>query len=256
MFASFFDRRYALQHRLVLSVVIVTCLLSLRPVLAREWTDNSGTHEVEAELVKLDGDTVYLKKTDGAVTKVPLSKLCEDDRKFVRQQTAASAATATVVKIHPGEIVAPPDALVKSAAGAVGQRDNAELKTLTEKLGLDADQQTKIKAIYEKSDQKMKELLGKGQWNPTTYRDWTKAKNDEINAVLTPDQQDKLKELAAAAKARRGQRPLGMPSRRNAGGNPASGKPAVPEGVHVSIDAISNRITAQPAKSCSTPSFA
>ena len=51
-------------------------------------------HKVEAELVKLEGEVVYLKKADGSIAKVPLSKLCPADRDFVRQQTAAGAATA------------------------------------------------------------------------------------------------------------------------------------------------------------------
>ncbi len=228
------------MKRILFLSSVVSCLLALRPAIAREWTDSSGTHKVEAELVKLDGEVVHLKKNDGAIVKIPLNKLCEEDRKFVREQTAAPAPPVNVIKILPGQVVAPSDALVKSATGTIGQRDAAELTTLTEKLGLDADQQAKIKAINEKGAEKMKELLGKGQWNPATYHDWTKAKNDEINAVLTPDQQEKLKALRSPANVRRSQRPLGMPSRGNAGGNPASGKPAVPEGVRVSIDAISN----------------
>ncbi len=78
--------------KLVLSVLVVFCLLSLRPALSREWTDSSGTYKIEADLVKLDGETVHLKKPDGAIIKVPVDKLCDDDRTFVRQQTAAPVA--------------------------------------------------------------------------------------------------------------------------------------------------------------------
>ena len=206
MFASFFDRRCALKHRFVLSVLIVTCLLALHAALAREWTDSSGTRKIEAELVKLDGDVVHLKKPDGAIVKVPLSKLCEDDRKFVSQQTAAPVPPVTVIKIRPGQVVAPPDALVRSTGRATAQRDEARIKFLTEKLGLDADQQAKITAIYEADDLKLKELMNKRKYSPQVLREMLKAKNDAVNAVLTPEQQDKFKGLGSGANAIRAPR--------------------------------------------------
>ena len=147
--------------------------------------------------------TVYLKKSDGTIIKVPLSKLCEDDRKFVSQQRAAPAPPVTVIKIRPGQIVAPPDALVKSAEGAVGQRDEAQLKSLTEKLGLDADQQAKIKVIYAKSAQKMKELLGKGQWNPAmgSNPSYVKGPKNPVETVNWDDCQKFLGKLNAKSAA-------------------------------------------------------
>lgn len=84
-----------MKLRLVLSVLVVFCLLSLRPALARTWTDSSGTHKVEAELVKLDGEIVHLKKADGTIIKVTLDRLCPDDQKFVRQQMATSLLSLT-----------------------------------------------------------------------------------------------------------------------------------------------------------------
>ena len=90
-----------MKLKLVLSVLVVLCLLSLRPVLAREWTDSSGTYKIEAELVKLDGEVVHLKKSDGTIVKVPLNKLCEDDRKFVRQQMTANSAASPKADSQP-----------------------------------------------------------------------------------------------------------------------------------------------------------
>ena len=217
-----------MKHRLVLSVVIASCLLALRPALAREWTDSSGTHKIEAELVKLDGEIVHLKKADGAIVKVPLNKLCEDDRKFVREPTAPAPGKAndekpsapvpppvTVIKIRPGQVVAPPDALVKSAEGAAAQRDKARIKFLTEKLGLDADQQAKITAIYEADDLKLKELMNTRKYSPQALREMLKARNDAVNAVLTPEQQEKFKGLGSGATAIRAPRaePKSAPAR-------------------------------------------
>jgi len=76
----------------------------------------------------------------------------------------------------------------------------ARLKFLTEKLGLDADQQSKIKAIFEKNAPKFKELMSKGRENltdaeKTALRDLMKSQAEEVNAVLTPAQQEKMKEF-------------------------------------------------------------
>jgi Spy/CpxP family protein refolding chaperone len=76
----------------------------------------------------------------------------------------------------------------------------ARLKLMTEKLGLDADQQAKLKAIFEKNAPKFKEITAKGWENltdedKTAMRDLMKAQNDEINAILTPAQQEKMKEM-------------------------------------------------------------
>ncbi len=89
----------------------------------------------------------------------------------------------------------------------------AQLKFMTEKLGLDADQQAKIKAIFEKNRPQFKEFMSKGRGNLTdadkaALRELMKSQAEEMKAVLTPAQQEKLKELrshrpgAAKAKSR------------------------------------------------------
>ena len=49
-----------LQRRLL----VIAGLLALfaQAAKAREWTDSTGKFKVEAELVKVEGDTVFLKK--------------------------------------------------------------------------------------------------------------------------------------------------------------------------------------------------
>jgi Spy/CpxP family protein refolding chaperone len=94
--------------------------------------------------------------------------------------------------------------------GARRMDPEARLKFMTEKLGLDADQQAKIKAIYEKNGPKMKELMAKGRENltdadKTAMRDLMKSQTEEINAVLTPEQQEKMK--AMRPQGRRGEKP-------------------------------------------------
>lgn len=74
------------------------------------------------------------------------------------------------------------------------------LKVMTEKLSLTAEQQEKVKAIYEKYGPQMKEFMSKGRENlteqdRTKMRELMKSQNDEIDAILTPEQQEKMKEM-------------------------------------------------------------
>lgn len=52
----------------------------------REWTDASGTYKVQAELVSFEFDHVQLKRTDGKILNMPLTKLSADDQQFVREK--------------------------------------------------------------------------------------------------------------------------------------------------------------------------
>jgi len=61
------------------------------PALAREWTDNTGKYKIEADFVSAENGVVTLKKSDGQTIHLPLEKLSEADRQFVRAQAAAPA---------------------------------------------------------------------------------------------------------------------------------------------------------------------
>jgi hypothetical protein len=50
----------------------------------RKWTDATGSHSVEAELLDATGESVRLKKEDGQIVSVPLDKLSAADRRYVR----------------------------------------------------------------------------------------------------------------------------------------------------------------------------
>jgi hypothetical protein len=54
-------------------------LVTASPGWAREWKDNTGRFSVEAELVKVQEDSVLLKKADGVVIEVPLKRLGQAD---------------------------------------------------------------------------------------------------------------------------------------------------------------------------------
>lgn len=81
--------RIALQMVALLTVFLPSALF------AKTWTDSSGTYTIEAELEKLDGNVVHLKKPDSNIIKVPLDKLSKADQAFARQQLAAKPDGAT-----------------------------------------------------------------------------------------------------------------------------------------------------------------
>jgi S1-C subfamily serine protease len=55
----------------------------------RTWSSASGTYKAEAELIELKSDgTVVLKKKDGTVIQVPLSKLSAVDQQYLRSKSA------------------------------------------------------------------------------------------------------------------------------------------------------------------------
>ena len=83
----------------------------------------------------------------------------------------------------------------------------ARLKTMTETLGLNQEQQTKIKAILEANQAKFAALRDLPQdERRTKSRELTQAQNDEIDKVLTAEQKEKAKAERAKRAADRGAR--------------------------------------------------
>ena len=56
----------------------------------RTWTDDTGSFTLEAKYVGDEGETIrLLRRTDGKIITVPLSRLSEADRKFVERARKA-----------------------------------------------------------------------------------------------------------------------------------------------------------------------
>ena len=87
-----------------------------------------------------------------------------------------------------------------------GRAPGERLKTLTEKLGLTEEQQAKIKDIFAKTAPKAKALREDTALSQEDKRakmmELRKAEAEEIRAVLTPEQQEKMKEMRKTAKAK------------------------------------------------------
>jgi len=74
-------------HRTVLAAVATLALAVLASVaVGRTWTSRDGKFTTEATLVDLRDGQVSLKKADGKEIRVPLSKLCDEDQRFVQEK--------------------------------------------------------------------------------------------------------------------------------------------------------------------------
>ena len=92
----------------------------------------------------------------------------------------------------------------KPKAARAGHTPGERLKAMTENLGLTEEQQGKLKAIFEQNRPKAKELRADTALSKEDKRakmiELRKAEIQEIRAVLTPEQQEKMKEMRAARK--------------------------------------------------------
>lgn len=69
-------------------VLAVSSLLGVpSQAWARDWVDRTGRYRVEAELVTVRDEKVYLEKTDGQISKVPLKQLSENDLRFLASKS-------------------------------------------------------------------------------------------------------------------------------------------------------------------------
>jgi Spy/CpxP family protein refolding chaperone len=127
------------------------------------------------------------------------------------------------------------------AGGAQGERrpgggrgfgtPEERLKRLTEALTLTQEQQDKVKAIYAKNEETFKAAREKGrnmtEEERTKFGEAMRAQNEEIQALLTPEQKEKYKNLRPQG-GRRGEGRPGGPGGAP-GGGAAPGSPAKPE---------------------------
>ena len=89
-------------NRLPQMIAIALCLLmtSLHPTVGEEsrmWASADGRFTVKAELVEVRDDEIRLRRSDGQLISVPLSRISESDREYVRQtrETPPSDASST-----------------------------------------------------------------------------------------------------------------------------------------------------------------
>ena len=144
---------------------------------------------------------------------------------FTLTLSVAAAALFTLPTTSFGADEKKPERKRPEGAGAPGAgRFSPEdrIKHMTETLGLTAEQQEKVKAIFAKGADQMKALREKGRDNlteedKTKMKEFFKSQQEEIAAILTPEQKEKQK----AEMEKRG----GPGGRRPGGDKPGEKKP-------------------------------
>jgi hypothetical protein len=66
-------------------------------MLPRRWTDSTGTHTVEAELVDVVGTTVHLRKGDGQIVTLPVERLSAADQRYLGHREPMRMPTSAVL---------------------------------------------------------------------------------------------------------------------------------------------------------------
>jgi len=56
-------------------------------VESRTWTDASGEYQIEAEFVNMTAGKVKLKKVDGTTVTLPIDKLSDEDREWIKKRS-------------------------------------------------------------------------------------------------------------------------------------------------------------------------
>lgn len=56
------------------------------PSLSRTWSDTTGQHKTQARFVRIDSDHVVLEKGDGSQVRVPIERLSNEDRDWIRSR--------------------------------------------------------------------------------------------------------------------------------------------------------------------------
>jgi len=68
---------------MLLAAMAGVLAVAVSPAKARTWTDSTGKHTVEADLVKVEDGKVILKKPDGKLATVSVTRLSKADQEYL-----------------------------------------------------------------------------------------------------------------------------------------------------------------------------
>ena len=75
---------------------------------ARRWTDDTGRYSIEAEFVRHQDGKVFLRRADGTIIDVPLTRFSERDQDLVKSLLARRDAVKHTASVQPYEGQAEP----------------------------------------------------------------------------------------------------------------------------------------------------
>src|SRR5215211_5222173 len=74
------------------SLLLFAFLLIPNIASARVWTDSTGKYSIEANLIAFNDLTVVLQRPDHQLGQVPIDKLSQADRDYLKSKEASEAA--------------------------------------------------------------------------------------------------------------------------------------------------------------------
>ena len=83
-----------MKSRMLTIVVLGLLLATASAEDVRNWQDDTGKFSVDAELLEIEDDKAVLKKLTGSVIRVPISRLSEADRRYLRSWKKSQAEKA------------------------------------------------------------------------------------------------------------------------------------------------------------------
>jgi hypothetical protein len=189
-----------------LALASLCVLLVVQPAFARKWADATGKFSVEADLVKVDGNTVSLKNADGKIIDIALDRLSNDDRKYLQDVQAQEQAKETAKKRDPSTILSEPDEIFdKPGLGSryFGSGNPYKLVQQNEvqaDLGLSDTQKNKAKQLVAARTKAENQVLLKNYPSMVDqqkdYLKWDDETQKQLNDILTPDQQARMQEIS------------------------------------------------------------
>ena len=146
-----------------LSVLITLSLFVLNTIAhgqERTWTSQNGKFSVAGTLVEQNDSSVKLKRSDnGKVVTVPLEKLSESDRDFLRSNSAKGSSTKSAGSIGSSTKTA----AGSSKAGSMSKSEGSSTKAGS--MSKSEGSSTKTKGSGSKSDSSDLKIEAKAQWS-------------------------------------------------------------------------------------------
>lgn len=84
----------AMKTSLPLTTIAALALLAVS-AHARTWKEAASERTLEGDYVRTEAGQVTIVRRNGTSVKIPLERLSDEDKKFITEQDAAKAATAT-----------------------------------------------------------------------------------------------------------------------------------------------------------------
>lgn len=78
--------------------IFAALLLAVLPANARSWKEAGSDRRFDGDYLRTENGSAVISRLNGSTVKVPLDRLCEEDRKFIAEQDASKTTAAPGAK--------------------------------------------------------------------------------------------------------------------------------------------------------------